>query len=63
VRHCFGHAPDVAGRAHATTFAGVRDQEIMLTLVAVRLSEAVADDAAVEIDLVNHISDIFVMHI
>ena len=61
VRRCCGHATSVAGRAHATTFAGVRDQEIMPTLVEVRSSEAVAEDAASEIDLVNHIGDILTM--
>lgn len=34
VRGRFGHAPGVAGGAHATTLAGVRDQEIVLRLLA-----------------------------
>ena len=35
VRRCFGHAPGVARGAHAATFAGIRDQEIVLALVAI----------------------------
>jgi hypothetical protein len=31
-RRCFGHAPRVAGGAHASTFAGIGDQEIVVTL-------------------------------
>ena len=42
----FGHAPGVARGAHPTTFAGVGDQEIVLTLVAVSSSEAVGENAA-----------------
>ncbi len=49
VRRCFGHAPRVAGRAHAATFAGAGDQEIVLALVTVSTSEAVSEDAAFEI--------------
>jgi hypothetical protein len=40
MRRCFDHTPGVAGWTHTTTFAGVRDQEIVLALVAVRSGEA-----------------------
>jgi len=40
-------APGIAGRSHATTLAGVRDQEIMLTLVAVGASEAVGEECRI----------------
>jgi hypothetical protein len=49
VRGYFGHAPGVARGAHTTTFAGVRDQEIVLALVAVRPGKAVSEDAILEI--------------
>jgi hypothetical protein len=39
----------IAGRVHATTLAGVSDQEIMLTIVTVGTSETVGEDAAFEI--------------
>jgi hypothetical protein len=42
----FGDAPGVARGAHATTFAGVGDQEIVLTLVAVSSGEAMRENAA-----------------
>ena len=48
-RRCFGHAPRVAEGAHTTALAGVRDQEIVLALVAVDSGEAVSKDAAFEI--------------
>ena len=48
VRRCFGHAPGVARGAHATTFAGVRDQKIVLTLVAAGASKTVRENAAFE---------------
>ena len=45
-------APGIAGRSHATTLAGVRDQEIMLSLVAVGASEAVGEfQPGFEVDL------------
>ncbi len=49
VRHGFGHTPRVAGGAHAATFAGVFDREIVLALVAVGSEKAVSEDAALEI--------------
>jgi hypothetical protein len=49
VRRCFGHAPRIARGTHATTFAGVGDQKIVLALVAVGAGEAVGEDAAFEI--------------
>ena len=49
VRRGFRHAPRIAGWTHATTFTGVGDQEIVLTLVAVSSGEAVGEDAAFEI--------------
>ena len=42
----FCHPSGVAGGAHATTFAGVRDQEIVLTLVAVGASKSMPTNAA-----------------
>ena len=48
VRGSFGHAPGVAGGAHATALAGVCDQEIVLALVAVGSGKAVSKDAAFE---------------
>lgn len=49
VRRCFGHAPSVSRGAHATTLAGVCDQEIVLALVAAGAGETVGEDAAFEI--------------
>lgn len=49
MRGSFGHAPDVAGGAHATALAGVGDQEIVLALVTVGVGEAVSKDGAFEI--------------
>lgn len=45
VRRRFGHAPGVARGAHATTFAGVGDQEIALTLVAVGARKTMRENA------------------
>ena len=49
MRGSFGHAPRIARGTHATTFAGVGDQKIVLALVAVGAGEAVGEDAAFEI--------------
>jgi len=49
MRRHFGHAPRVAGGAYATTFAGVRDQEIVLTGVTPGVGKAMGENAAVEI--------------
>ena len=56
MRGRFGHAPGVAGGAHATALAGVGDQEIMLALVAVGAGESVGEDAAFEIDRLGTVS-------
>ena len=49
MRGSFGHAPGVAGGAHATTLAGVGEEEIVLALVAVGAGESMRKDAAFEI--------------
>ena len=49
MRGSFGHAPRVAGGAHTATFAGVRDQEIVLARIAIGAGETVGEDATVEI--------------
>ena len=41
-----GHAPGIAGGAYATTFAGVRDQEIVLTRVTVSVVALLAPFAS-----------------
>ncbi len=53
MRRRFAHAPRIAGEAYATTFAGVRDPEIVLVLVAVGSGEAVGEDAAFEIPTIG----------
>jgi len=60
VRRGFGHAPRVAGEAHATSFAGVCDQEIVLALVAVSSGEAVSEDATLETGVGRHLLEAIV---
>ena len=60
MRRRFGHAPRVAGGAYATTFAGVRDQEIVLALVAVSSGETVSEDAALETGVGRHLLEAIV---
>jgi hypothetical protein len=49
MRGGLGHAPRVAGRAHAAPFAGEGDEEVVAALIAVGACEAVSQNSAVEI--------------
>lgn len=49
VRRRFYHAPGVAREAHATIFAGIRNQKIVLALVAAGASKTMREDAAFEV--------------
>jgi hypothetical protein len=49
MRGCFDHAPCVARRAYATTFAGEGDQEVVSALVTMSSGETVRQNSAFEI--------------
>ena len=49
MRRCFGYALGITRGAHATTLAGVGDQEIVLTLVAVSTCKTMRENSAFEV--------------
>ena len=49
MRRGLHHAPGIARRAHATSLAGERDQEVVAAVAAPRTREAVGEDAALQV--------------
>jgi hypothetical protein len=48
MRCCFGHAPGVAGWAHAPAFAEIGGDEVMAAVGKAGAGKAVGEDAALE---------------